>query len=190
MCAACSAEVTKRWRDGKGWQRAKLWNTWSGMLRRCNDRETDRWANAKTIPIYRDYGYQGIKVCEGWSDPVTGFDAFVCDMGPPPSKAHTLDRIRNDRGYNCGRCADCRKRRIRRGNCRWATKEEQDANRKNSRFLTATDPSTCEELTLTMGAWARRLGIRRQTISDRLSRGWDVERALFTPTAVQPGVPF
>jgi hypothetical protein len=73
------------------------------MHRRCKDRNFKQWHR---------YGGRGVTVCERWSD----FGNFLADMGErPPDK--TLDRWPNkDGGYEPG-------------NCRWATRKEQTANR-------------------------------------------------------------
>lgn len=105
-CVDCTRRYLHRYRL-EHWQRRKLRDTWRGMIGRCTDRKRDRWINAKRgVPLYRDYGARGIKVCRRWLGP-TGFANFVADMGPPPSPAHTLDRLDNDAGYVCGRCEDC-----------------------------------------------------------------------------------
>lgn len=62
---------------------------------------------------YRRYGAKGIRVCDRWYD----FMAFVADMGMRP-EGKTLDRIDGDKGYEPG-------------NCRWATRAEQNANRRD-----------------------------------------------------------
>lgn len=80
-------------------------NTWVRMKGRCN-RPND--------PAYGAYGGRGIKVSERWSN---DFWAFVDDMGPRPSPAHTLDRIDVDGDYEPK-------------NCRWADKTEQSRNRR------------------------------------------------------------
>jgi hypothetical protein len=121
-CADCQKAYTKRWRREIGWAKAKLANTYRGMLRRCMDPYSERYRNAKTIPVWGDYGRLGITVCQRWLGP-KGFHHFVLDMGPPPTREHTLDRKRNDRGYMPS-------------NTRWADKATQDANRKNTRWIT------------------------------------------------------
>ena len=84
--------------------------SWIMIKNRCEN------ANAKCF--YR-YGGRGIKICKEWRD---DFEKFVADMGPRPSLAHSVDRIDNDRDYEPG-------------NCRWATKREQNNNRENTRYV-------------------------------------------------------
>jgi hypothetical protein len=55
-----------------------------------------------------------VTVCDRWRD---SFQAFADDMGKRSSRAHSLDRIDGTRGYEPD-------------NCRWATRKEQQRNRK------------------------------------------------------------
>lgn len=73
------------------------------MLNRCHNATHD---------AFKNYGGRGIRVCERWLT----FDNFLDDMGPRPPKL-TLDRVNNDGHYE-------------RGNCRWATRKQQAANKR------------------------------------------------------------
>jgi len=111
---------------------------------------------------FEKYGGRGILVCAEWRD---SFPSFLRDMGRKPTAAHSLDRIDNNGNYEPG-------------NCRWATMREQTNNRRVTRFVTAYGQ------TKALTDWVREVGICRETIIDRLERGWSVERALSTPTRV------
>ena len=121
------------------------------MLQRCHNPRN---------PAYADYGARGIAVCAAWR---ASFDAFFADMGPRPSPAHSIDRKDNERGYEPG-------------NCRWATRVEQNNNTRQNVFLTLRGRTQTRE------AWAREAGISAKVVRDRMEKlGWSAEEALFTP---------
>jgi hypothetical protein len=78
-------------------------------------------------PRFCDYGGRGIKVCERWLERIQGFKKFMEDVGPKPGSEYSIHRIDNDLGYSPG-------------NCKWATTEEQLANKRSySSSLTKED---------------------------------------------------
>lgn len=89
-----------------GLRRTITYNCWQGMIARCID---SRCVN------YPRYGGRGITVCSRWSDPDKGLLNFVEDMGQRPTPAHSIDRIDSEKGYEPG-------------NCRWATRSQQNQN--------------------------------------------------------------
>jgi len=74
------------------------------MRKRCED--------PKDIG-FKNYGGRGITVCERWKE----YSNFLVDMGRRPPSKESLDRIDVDQGYF-------------KENCRWATRAEQNNNRR------------------------------------------------------------
>jgi len=122
-------------------------NIWNHMIDRCNNVSNSR---------YSDYGGRGITVCKEWLD----FESFRRDMGDAPAGL-TLDRKDNFAGYD-------------KANCRWATGQEQQRNRRLNLIITLNGVSKC------LSEWAESIGIKRVTLDARIKRGWSHERALTT----------
>lgn len=123
---------------------------WKSMMQRCNDPGADN---------FEHYGGAGVTVCERWQD----FALFRVDMGECPDKSMTLDRIEGAKGYEPG-------------NCRWATRADQNRNRPRHAVMLTHD-----EATLSLTEWASRVGLSVNLLSMRLRLGWTVERALTQP---------
>lgn len=122
---------------------------WRAMKQRCRDPKFKGW---------KYYGGRGIKVCDRWAD---SFAAFLDDMGPRPSRLHSIDRFPdNDGNYEPG-------------NCRWATAREQQRNMRSTVVFTKGG------VTKTAYEWSEELGIRVQTILHRKRRGRTDEECLF-----------
>lgn len=96
---------------------------------------------------YADYGGRGISVCERWLN----FKDFLADMGERPG-GHTLDRIDSNGNYEPD-------------NCRWVTSKEQNSNKSSNRYIMLDGER------MTMTEYARRIGVRYQTVSSWLKSG-------------------
>lgn len=116
----------------------------------------------KKQPGYRHYGKRGIKICKRW---LKSFDNFYADMGNPPSKYHSLERINNDGNYSPN-------------NCRWANSYEQARNSRQNVYLTYNGKRK------TINEWAHETGIDRRTLKVRVNLGWSVKKILNTPPKV------
>lgn len=79
--------------------------SWESVKQRCLN---------PNAPDYPRYGGRGIKVCMRWQN---SFENFLADMGERPSRDHSLDRIDTDGDYDPS-------------NCRWATRSEQQSNKR------------------------------------------------------------
>lgn len=132
------------------------YRAWQLMRLRCHDPKH---------AAYPRYGGRGITVCDRWRDDPA---AFLADMGPKPTRAHELDRRDNDGPYSPE-------------NCRWATRKENDRNRRSNRMVDYNGERRA------LAEWCERLNLPRDTVRKRLEAGWPVAEALQTP--VRPKAP-
>jgi hypothetical protein len=128
---------------------------WAHILSRCLN---------PNVKEYARYGGRGITVCDQW---LTDFPAFLADMGPRPSSAHSIDRIDNDGNYEPG-------------NCRWAMRTVQSRNRS-----TNTQVMFRGRL-LTIAEAAEASGLSPLLISLRKRRGWPEDELFLAPDPHRP----
>jgi len=136
-------------------------------LPNCRTRAYHSWSGMKQRitnpkdPKYPNYGGRGLDMDQRWMS----FGNFLADMGQPPTKT-TIGRIDNERGY----WPD---------NCRWETATQQSNNTCMNVRLTAFGR------TQTMTQWAQECDIKLSALNWRIKDGWDIERALTTPTMLK-----
>lgn len=120
-----------------GDRNTRLYHIWENMKQRC--------FNPKT-PKYHNYGGRGITICEDWINYIS-FKEWAVNNGYDLKL--TLDRKDNNLNY----CPE---------NCQWITNFEQQANKRDSRFI------TYQGETLIVSEWARRFNLNRGIILYRL----------------------
>ena len=132
--------------------RTKEYQAWNSMKQRCHNNSN---------PSYKNYGARGIVVCDRWR---ASFDDFITDMGPCAAGL-SLERSNNFLGYYPG-------------NCYWATRSEQNINKRNNFMVTYLGE------TLTFKEWCDRLyfkdnlGVTDHAVYCRITKSkWSVEKA-------------
>jgi hypothetical protein len=145
-CGCLNSELAKKRMTTHGMRRTAEYRIWSNILSRCTNK------HVKKYPIY---GGRGITVCDRWLK----FENFHADMGPRPSPKHSIDRIKNEQGYN-------------KDNCRWALDVIQANNRRDNRMLEYKGKKQ------SLALWAREIGINYDTLKSRINRGWSFEKAI------------
>lgn len=131
----------------------RLYNIWNGMKQRCHNENSTSYDN---------YGGRGIVVCDEWRNSFTSF--FRWAESTAYDDTLSIDRIDNDGNYEPS-------------NCRWATWEQQNNNRRSSRWVDAFGERR------TIQDWTRdpRCKVGKRGLAKRLNRGWPAEEAITAP---------
>lgn len=151
-CGCWRREVTGLIHRTHGMRHTPEYRAWANARARCYNSKCQG---------YKNYGGKGITVCERWRT----FENFFADMGLRPSADHSIDRKDNFGNFEPG-------------NCRWATRIEQNNKRSIYRLLTHNGR------TMTMAQWGRERGYKKNVIPDRLKRGWSVAESIGNPLVV------
>jgi hypothetical protein len=116
-----------------------LYKIWASIIQRCS---------SNLLYIKR-----GIKIYEDWRYHPENFISYVeINLGPKPSKNHSLDRIDNDKDYEPE-------------NLRWATRIVQQNNKSNNLLI------SYQGTTLTLAQWCKKLELNYQRVRSRYERG-------------------
>lgn len=152
----CLIETKRKYNSinirNKGRKRLRV--IWGSMINRCNS------INNKA---YKYYGGRGIKVCDEWLNSFESFEKWAQQNGYNDNL--TLDRIDVNGNYESN-------------NCRWATQEVQQNNRRNNHYIEYNGEQ------YTIAQLARKFNIHEATLRCRLFvfPYWDLESALSVPT--------
>jgi hypothetical protein len=146
-CGCLEKETVKKVNTKHGKSKTREHNIWSGLKQRCLNKKNNH---------YKNYGARGILISQKW---LYSFESFILDVGIAPSKNHSLDRINNDGNYEPG-------------NCRWATREEQNNNSRRTIFLELNGERK------SLADWCYKFNLKRKTVYARIRSGKSVEQAL------------
>ena len=147
-CGCYRKEYLATERKTHGMVGTRIYNIYSSMKNRCNN------PNEKSYP---NYGGRGITICKEWNDNFHSF--FDWAMANGYRDDLTIDRIDVNGNYEPS-------------NCRWADINVQANNTRKNRFITFNGK------TKTLQQWSIETGIPRTDISNRLSYGWSLDKAL------------
>lgn len=111
--------------------------------------------------LRRNERYSKVSMCSEWVCDFTSFRDWALENGYEPGL--TIDRIDNNLGYSPE-------------NCRWVDAKTQANNRSSNVVLTYKGE------TMTASQLCEKYGISRNMLYKRLKRGWDVDRAVETPS--------
>lgn len=109
-CGCLQKERASSANKTHGMRRHPMYNTWTGIKKRCYNENN---------PSYNNYGGRGITVCERWLE---SFDNFLEDMFPTWKEGLSLDRIDVNGNYEPS-------------NCQWANDIEQANNKRETRYI-------------------------------------------------------
>lgn len=140
------------WRT-HGMSKTITYTSWRSMMSRCY--------YPRDIGFHK-YGGDGVVVCSEWHK----FEAFLADMGPRPTSRHSIDRFPDSTGS------------YERGNCRWATRQEQNNNRTYNKHLVYKGERR------TIAEWFGQpecLCASYTAFRQRISAGWSAAKAIETP---------
>lgn len=151
--------ICRNYKHGNGNNNYRLFRIWSAMKTRCYN------VNCKS---YVDYGGRGIKICDEWLNDFAAFEKWSLDNGYTESLS--IDRINVNGDYESS-------------NCRWATYEEQAANRRNNRQDTVKITAFGETKAVRNWLDDPRCKVSSMTtIVYRIGAGWSPEEAISKPS--------
>jgi len=125
-CGCLTRERKVKAASTHGMTKSAEYQCWANLKSRCLD---------PTNKQYEYYGGRGITLQENW---INSFSEFYEYVGAKPTKAHTLERKDNNKGY-------CE------GNVVWETREAQAKNR--GKFKSNTTGTTGVNLVCKNGVW-------------------------------------
>lgn len=140
------------WMYKHGLAHDRLYKKFTRMKQRCYNPNSEQ---------YERYGARGITICKEWLENPEEFVKWAIENGGE-NETLTIDRINGNGPYSPE-------------NCRFVTPKEQSRNISTNRIIEFNGESHC------LSEWAEILGFRYGVLTNRLYRGWSIERTLTEP---------
>ena len=147
-CGCYHKETISAIKKTHGLSGEKLYELWSSIKRRCNNKNSEN---------YHRYGGRGIKMCSEWLHNPTEFIKWAKENGY--KEGLSIDRKDNNGNYEPS-------------NCKWSTVLEQARNKRNNIHVLFNGEIRA------MVFCSKKLGIKYGTLRDRYQRGDRNERLL------------
>lgn len=130
-----------------------------------NKKVKQAWANIKqrvfnpNDPSYLNYGARGINMSDSW---VNDFEAFYGEIGDPPDKSYSIERIDNSLGYV-------------EGNIRWGKSKEQNNNKRNIPIYDwygekLTRSQICDRFSISLKRVTKQMNSRHCSLEEAIER--------------------
>ena len=134
------------------YNKKRLYNIWYNMKRRCYNKKNKD---------YKYYGERGIKICDEWLNNYQEFEKWSLNNGYKDDL--TIDRIDNNGNYEPK-------------NCKWLSIQEQQFNKRNTTYC------ELDGVVESLPKLCKKYNIDDEVVYHRIKRGWNVKKALTTPT--------
>jgi hypothetical protein len=129
-----------------------LHRVWRGIKERCLN---------PNFHQFKDYGGRGIGIYSEWVNDFKSFYDWCINNGW--QKGLQIDRQDNSGNYSPD-------------NCRCVTRSQNQLNRRDNNVITFNSETMC------LKEWSDHLNMNVKTLSNRVKRGWPIEKALTAPT--------
>lgn len=159
---SCGCKKFESHNKKHGMKHTRIYSIWCGVKKRCNNPKCKN---------YNLYGGSGISICEEWNNDFMAFYEWSMKNGYQDSL--TIDRIDSSKGYSPD-------------NCRWATRKEQNNNRRNNLKIsyngrTQTLKQWCDELNLKYELVRSRIKDSGMTFEEAICAGDPKESNHYAP---------
>lgn len=154
---SCGCKKFESHNKKHGMKHTRIYSIWCGVKKRCNNPKCKN---------YNRYGGSGISICEEWNNNFMAFYEWSMKNGYKDSL--TIDRIDSSKGYSPE-------------NCRWATRKEQNNNRRNNLKI------SYQGRTQTLKQWCDELNLKYELVRSRIKdSGMTFEEAICAGIPEEP----